>query len=293
MSFKTAKVTLAAAVATNGTFTLPYPAGLNSGSFRGAQQHTMYAEGLQALFSAPKDFTLAFGASLITVTYKGATTIPANTTVQLQLSMVGSSISPYARSVSRGFDTAVSVVTLGVVATSSATAVVNAVAVANATAVVLGTAVALDVPRSLIYKSSDAGDTTQTLTASGTDEFGVAMTETFTLNGTTSVVGSKAFAIVTGYKASAALTGNLSIGTGTKLGLPFVLASAGYVLREVVDGAAAGTAGTFAAADASAATALTGDVRGTWIPNTAPNGTHDYELIAVVPDASYLGAAQA
>jgi hypothetical protein len=48
MSFKTAKVTLAAAVATNGTITVGYPTGTNSGHYAGAFRHKAFAEGLQA-----------------------------------------------------------------------------------------------------------------------------------------------------------------------------------------------------------------------------------------------------
>ena len=68
MSFKNTTTTLASAVATSGTFTVSYPSGTNSGTYFGGAKHKLFA--LQTLYSAPTDFTLAFGASNVTVTWR-------------------------------------------------------------------------------------------------------------------------------------------------------------------------------------------------------------------------------
>jgi hypothetical protein len=123
------------------------------------------------------------------------------------------------------------------------------------------------------------------------------MTEVATLNGTSAVVMNKAFYVVISYQPSAALAGNLSLGTGVLLGLPFFLpgkassAGAGYIVREVMDAALA-TAGTFVGGDLTIATGTTGDIRGTWSPNTAPNGTHIYELVMSAAEVPFLGVPQ-
>ena len=88
-------------------------------------------------------------------------------------------------------------------ATASNTSIVNAQAVAAAGSVTMtASSVTLDrTGRCLRFASSSAGDTTQTVTVTGTDMYGQAMTETRTLNGTTAVNGTKAFYTVTGVTA--------------------------------------------------------------------------------------------
>lgn len=75
MSRKTVSFTFASAVATNGTFAVTYPTGYTRGDFIRGVKHRLIA--LQSEFESPKGITCSFGASSVTVTYKGTTTIPA------------------------------------------------------------------------------------------------------------------------------------------------------------------------------------------------------------------------
>lgn len=288
----TVYATASTAVATNGTLTFGYPTinGVQTtkGSFGGGLRHTAFVEGNQTVLNWPKDFSLTYNAqaSGITFTYLGSTSIPAGTRVALQLDFPGedSGVSPYAVRGGRVSGGHLVQVRLGAPLAASATQVVNAQAVANGNLVTLTTPVTLDTPRGLAYKSSNAGDTTQTLTVIGQDEFGASMTETVTLNGTTAVNGLKAFYKVISYKASAALAGNLSIGTQAGvLGIPVIVNRAGYVVGELQDGAKA-TAGTVTVADFTIPSATTGDVRGTYTPNSAPDGSKAYELLIYDPE---------
>ena len=77
MSRKTVEFVFASAVALNGTFTVSYPAGYTRGDFIRGVSHRLVA--LQSTFEAPKGITCSFGASSVTVTYLGTTTIPAGT----------------------------------------------------------------------------------------------------------------------------------------------------------------------------------------------------------------------
>lgn len=141
-------------------------------------------------------------------------------------------------------------------------------------ALVTGGVAVFDVPRCVEIDSSDAGDTTQTATVTGTDFYGLPQTETIAFNGTTAVAGAKAFATVTQVAISAALTGNATCGTTDILGLPFVLANVSDVVSVKWDATLAADAGTVAAADAtSPATATTNDVRGTYLPSSAADGS--------------------
>ena len=162
----------------------------------------------------------------------------------------------------------------------SATAVCAAQAVAaagNATingASASGGVATFDYARAVSIVTSNAGNTTQTVTVTGTDYYGQTQTETLTANGTTTVNGKKAFVTITQVAVSAALTGNLSVGSTDIFGLPYRITDAGYLFRTGWAGAVADNAGTFVAADTtSPATATTGDVRGTFTPTTAANGS--------------------
>jgi hypothetical protein len=186
-------------------------------------------------------------------------------------------------------------------ATASNTSVVNAQAVAGAGAVTLASTAPITLDRTgrcLRFASSNAGDTTQTVTVTGTDMYGQAMSETRTLNGTTAVNGTKAFYTVTGVTASAALTGNLSVGTRDAYGLPVRVTDVAYIISAKWDGTLADNAGTFTAADTtSPATATTTDVRGLFAQTgNAANGTRRLVInialsaLACGPNATRVGA---
>lgn len=186
----------------------------------------------------------------------------------------------------------------------SATAVCAAQAVAgagNATingASASGGVATFDVARAVSVVSSGAGDTTQTVTVTGTDYWGQAQTETIALNGTTTVNGKKAFKTITAAAVSGAMAGNLSVGSTDIFGLPYRVNDAGYLLRTGWANAVADNAGTFTAADAtSPATATTGDVRGTFLPTgSAANGSRRLVIaigltaIQAGPNATQAGA---
>jgi hypothetical protein len=149
----------------------------------------------------------------------------------------------------------------------------------------------LDVPRTIEIDSTAAGDTSQTATVTGTDLYGRPMTEVIAFNGTTAVAGQKAFKTVTQIAISAAMAGNANAGTTNVLGLPFRV-DAGNVLQWIENNLPhVGTLGTFAAADAtSPATTTTNDVRGTYLPNTTPNGSVQFKCWAYVDPSSKVSA---
>lgn len=292
--FKTAETTLSAAVAQDGTFDVSYPAGTDAGSFLGGKGHKLWAAGLQTLFDyGSSGFTMSFGASNITVTYKGATTIPANTRVQVQLGMLGSDSREIEVRLGDAKRTSVMtpvVVNLGAPDTADANGVCESQAITAAGtgsldgALVTGGVAEFDVPRNVVA----AWTNTAVMTVTGTDEYGNTIVESSASG--TSMAGKKAFKTITAVDVSANVTG-ATVGTGDVLGLPILLPQTGLVVREMEDGAAP-TAGTLVAGVNSAATATTGDVRGTYDPNSACNGSRAFSLLAYVEDPSDLGVAQ-
>lgn len=67
--------------------------------------------------------------------------------------------------------------------------------------------------RRMVIVSSDAGDTSQTATFTGTDRYGNVLTEAVTLNGVTTVTTTQDFLTVSRIAISAATAGNISAGT--------------------------------------------------------------------------------
>lgn len=144
-------------------------------------------------------------------------------------------------------------------------------------------AVTLDVPRAVSVTSSNAGDTTQTATVTGTDAYGVALVETIAFNGAATISGKKAFKTITRVAISAALAGNGSAGTTDIFGLPYRVNNRGAALT-AWDSAFV-TTGTFAAAvTTNPATATTGDVRGTYLVPSASDGTKILYIYMLLED---------
>lgn len=290
---------LAAAVAANGTVSVSLPSPYDAGRVAAGLDHRLVMN--QGLLVAPQDFTVTLAGSSVTITNKTVGSWQAGYAFILQLNQPGDAaktVSPAAMTDKFVGAALTKLVNLGSPVAASATAVMAATAVAAGAVNVLPATVIVPggcAGRALVVVSSNSGDTTQTVTVTGKDIYGVTMTQTFTLNGTTAVNGTKAFYQVTSVVASAALTGNLSVGTLSVFGLPVPLAASGFVIKDMTDGATSGTAGTFVVADVTSdgATSTTGDVRGTYAPNSAPNGTHYYHVLLVSPDAGYAGEPQA
>ncbi len=293
MSFKKAEVVLSAAVAQNGTITVAYPANTDSGTFVGAYAHKAFAAGLQASLAAPTDFTVSFGTSNITVTYKGATSIPANTRINFQFDTIGPDDEKLNTRVANTHNVdpmTPFIINLGAPDTADADGVCasqSITALAGGAingALASGGVATFDVPRNVVA----AWTGTSVMTVTGTDEYGRTVKESS--GSGTSLAGKKAFKTITAVAVSADIT-SATVGTGDVLGLPVALPQKGLVIREMEDGAAP-TAGTLLAAVRTAATATTGDVRGTYDPNSACDGSKAFSLLAMLSDPTDLGVSQ-
>src|SRR5690606_16716421 len=135
------------------------------------------------------------------------------------------------------------------------------------------------------------GADTAVITITGTDAYGEVLVENIQLDGTNAVPGKKAFKTVTKVEAGGAISNGAFDVTTDVIGLPVFLPGAGYVLSELEGGAKA-SAGTLAAGVSTTATATTGDVRGTYDPNSAADGEKSFSLIVALPDPDYKGVPQ-
>lgn len=227
---------LSAAVVDDGTFTVGYPAGKSAATYTGAYKHKMGA--LQSIYNAPADFTLSFGASSITVTWKANTTLPAGTVVNLQVDRLGTDDRQPEKAIvnTRIVKAPLTLLDLGSPLTADADGVAASQTVTGAgTAFVLngalasGGTVTFDTPRNVVGAWTNAA----VITITGTDVDGVAVVEKSASG--TSHTGAKAFKTVTSVTTSATVTG-ATIGSGVVLGLPAYVPSASAIIAELKNG---------------------------------------------------------
>lgn len=286
------EVTLGSAVANAATFTATYPANRTAGSYGRGYDHHVVSWAYGDLSVASGDISVAFGASAATITNNSGQTLAAGTVLQVQLDRVGVDVEvnelasdsmALMQTVMIELGSPLTADADGVVASQACTAA-DGLATGINGALASGGVATFDVPRNVVA----AWTGTAVLTVTGTDEYGVTIVESSASG--TSLAGKKAFKTVTGVSTSADITG-LTVGSGDVLGLPCFIEATGQVFRELEDGAAA-TAGTVVAGVTTAATATTGDVRGTYDPNSACNGTKQFTLAILTDDPSHKGVAQ-
>lgn len=155
------------------------------------------------------------------------------------------------------------------------------------------TVLQLDLPRAIKVNCST---TARAFTVSGYDYYGQAMSEVITVAvAGTAVTGKKAFFQISGVTIAGSATACV-VGTSDVLGLPVRVFNVAYIASVKSNNTLAQDAGTFVAADLSTATTTTGDVRGTYTPATASDGTVRTVMgillpaIAVGPNATRTGA---
>lgn len=134
-----------------------------------------------------------------------------------------------------------------------------------------------------------SGATTGTVTIKGRDYLGQSMVETLTLNGTTTVNGVKAFRYVDSITWTATAAVNLTVGTGTGLGVPYRIQTTA-ITNELMNGSTV-AAGALTIGSTAVQTGTTADPRGLYVPSTAPNGTNTYTLYYFADQTNLHGNA--
>jgi hypothetical protein len=188
-----------------------------------------------------------------------------------------------------------------IAAASAYTSAITLTAGTGVTSVILAngsTALQLDVPRAVAVTIGAGTITNRNVTITGFDYYGQQMSEVIATGTTqsTAVNGKKAFFQITSATVSGAVGATISLGTTDILGAPVRITNAGYIARSGWDNTLADDAGTFVAAVTTTATTTTGDVRGTYVPSSAPDGAKRLVMgillpaLAVGPNATRAGA---
>ena len=233
--------TLAADIATNGTLAISYPTqngfAYSKGHFENAGPTDFYVNG--SPYKEPHDYTTSYGATAVTLTYTGTTTLKAGSRFTFGFRRSGVSGNRPFNSIRNRLTAELAPlwkVNLGSPATASSTAIATSQSVTGVgTAFVLngallsGTQIVMDVPRNVVA----AWTNTAILTITGYDEANVLMIEK-TASGT-SHTGKKAFKRITSITTNASITG-ATVGTGNVLGLPVTLIATTQIYGEMLNG---------------------------------------------------------
>jgi hypothetical protein len=135
-----------------------------------------------------------------------------------------------------------------------------------------------------------SGAATSNVTIHGRDYLNQPMSESFTLNGTSPVVGVKCFKWVDRVVFASTGGTTINVGWGDSLGLPFKT----FTMQSELVSRAVPTAGALTiVAEGTTQTATTGDPRGRYIPQASfvANGSRYYELILRVDKDNLHGPA--
>jgi len=138
--------------------------------------------------------------------------------------------------------------------------------------------------RNLTVTLSGAG--TPTVTIRGRDYLGQPVSENIVATGAAAAVGKKAFKYVDNISSALVASTTLNLGYGNLFGVPYAITK---VTDEFMDDAAP-TAGTFTLATATQ-TATSADPRGSYVPNTVPDGVHTYSFMAYCQTNQLHGVA--
>jgi hypothetical protein len=289
----TVKVSISSDVGQSGTFSLDYPAGRTAANYGKDEDHTITAPSLTSLSSARGEISVEFGASNITVTVLAPITLPQGSIAFVNLNVAGVDVSgddladpvmmTRANIIDIFFGAPIASDSDGVAESQACTASSGLATGINGALAADGAAT-MDVARCVTATWTG----TAILTVTGTDAYGEVLVESSASG--SSMTGKKAFKTVTDIATSADITA-LSVGTSKVLGLPAFIGCDDDVLvaRENADGA---TVGTLTIGDTAAATATTGDVRGTYSPNGNPDGSRTFSITALMRSVSYLGVDQ-
>lgn len=297
LNHRAVQLTLATALSTGGTLAVSYPTGTSRTNFVRGVRHVLMALG--AKYVSPTTITVSLGATSATITYNGTTTIPAGTQVIVSLDAGGPDVDWVSglklpdRVKPLGMNLVM--LELGNPITADADGIFTSAAITAAAPITSGSftgalavsgAVSLDVPRAVVA----AWTNTAVMTVTGTDEYGAVMVESSASG--TSMTGVKAFKTITRVAVSANVTG-CTVGIGDVLGLPVFVPGSGNLLREIED-LAAPTAGTLVAglSQGTKATATNADVRGTYDPNSACDGSKAFSLVVWLEDPAHVGNPQ-
>lgn len=304
----TVKATLSADWSAAGTITVSYPAGIEAGHIAPIDHKISVKNG--ADLKQGRDFALTTvnKATAVFTLAAGLATIPAGSEIFVEFALKGDRayVDPNNIAAAKGYAALGNRVSNrqpieinfgapSAAAAASVAAVQLVGAAGNLTlngSLVSSGVATLDVPRNATLTVATTNHSARTFTIYGTDEYGVAMVENIAGPNNNTVAGLKAFKKITRVAVDGAIaTNGVSVGHGDVLGFPIFVPNAVNILYDTENDATV-TDGTYVAGVVTKPTATTGDVRGTYDPNSACDGAKRFSVMMLVENPNYLGVPQ-
>lgn len=296
---RTIEALLAADLVAAGTVDVSYPAGFNENHFSPVGHKIAIKNG--GLLLQGRDFAVTLTRTYATITLAaGQDTIPAGSVIFVELALKGNrspldptTLGAAGNRVSRR---EVFEVNFGAPIAADADGVSVSASITAAAGATIGGALAsdgvatFDVPRNVTITSA-GNDSAKTFTVTGTDEYGAIVVENITGANAGAAAGKKAFKTVTAVGIDSNSAGAVTIGCGDVLGFPVFLLNSVNVLYDTEDGAAV-TDGTYVAGVLTKPSATTGDVRGTYDPNSACDGAKNFSVVLLLDNPEFKGVPQ-
>lgn len=273
------------------TLQIPYPRGKNEGSFFSAINHNMGVDG--QFYVCPKDFVVTMRKEHILLHWHGVRPLRKGMILNIQLEEPGGDFyfdQKRGTTILNMVQSSMYLVNLGGPRVENANLYVRSFHVAQAGQLPISGEQPFTARNVVVHSTQDNSHCTFRI--EGIDIYGRPMVED--IQGPSEEAsrsdGNKAFGKVTKITVNAECHGEISIGSGSKLGLPVFLPAPGFVIRETMNGVAV-VGGVIVPGETRYPTATSGDTRGTYTPPRPQelDGRTAIHLLVSLPSPGNIG----
>lgn len=248
------------------TINIPYPRGKNEGSFFSAINHNMGIDG--QFYICPKDFIVTMRKDHIALHWHSTHDLRKGMLLNVQLEEPGGDFyfdQKRGTTILNMVQSSMYMVNLGGPRVENANLYVRSMQIRAEKELVVSGEQPFTARNAVVHSTQDNTDCVFRII--GSDLYGRPMVED--IQGPSAEAGradgNKAFTKITRILVKGDCHGEISVGSGSRFGLPVFLPGPGFVMREMMNGSAV-TGGIIAAGETRFPTATTGDTRGTYMP---------------------------
>lgn len=273
------------------SYDLPYPPGKNEGSFFSGINHNMGIEG--SFFICPRDFVLTMKREHITLHWVGGRDLQKGEILNLQLDEPGGDFyfdPKRGNTIQNMVQSSLYLINLGGPRVENANLYIKSRQILSPGEVEVSGERPYTARNVVVHSTQDNSDCVFRVT--GKDIYNRKMVED--IQGPTAEMGRrdghKSFSVVERITVKGTCHGEISVGTGSRFGLPVFLPAAGFIIREMINGQAI-TGGTIIAGETRLPTGSTYDVRGTYTPPKPLelDGRSAIHLLVSLPSPGNIG----
>lgn len=273
------------------TINIPYPRGKNEGSFFSAINHNMGIDG--QFYLCPKDFIVTMRKDHLALHWHGPKDLAKGTLINLQLEEPGGDFyfdQKRGTTVMHMVQSSMYLVNLGGPRVENANLYVRSTQVKAPGELAISGEQPYTARNVVVHSTQDNSGCIFRI--EGVDLYGRNMVED--IQGPTAesgrTDGNKAFSRITRVSVKGNCAGEISVGSGSKLGLPVFLPASGFVIREMLNGVAV-SGGIIMPGETRFPTATTCDTRGTYSPPRPQelDGRTAIHLLLSLPSPGNIG----